>query len=52
LEQRLVNVTTGQVKSVCRAVMAGFDVKAAASAPISDEWRARMNKYENRELKQ
>jgi acyl-CoA thioester hydrolase len=51
LEQRLINVQTGQVKSVCRAVMAGFDVKNASSAPISDEWRARMNKFENRELK-
>jgi acyl-CoA thioester hydrolase len=50
LEQRIVNVTTGEVKSVCRSVMAGFDVRTASSAAIDDEWRKRLSQYEHKQF--
>jgi acyl-CoA thioester hydrolase len=50
LEQRIVNQTTGEVKSVCRSVMAGFDVKSASSAAIDNEWRKRLSQYEHKQF--
>ena len=48
LEQRIVNSVTGDVKCVGRTIMSGFDVKTSTSAPIDDNWRSRLETYENR----
>ena len=50
LLQRLVNTQTGDVKGVCRTVMVGFDIAAGVSAPISDEWKEAICKFEKADL--
>ena len=36
LEQRVINPATGAVKVVCRTVLAGFDPKTNAGAPVPE----------------
>jgi acyl-CoA thioester hydrolase len=50
LMQRIVNTETGEVKGVCRTIMVGFDVAAGVSAPISDEWKEAICRFENADL--
>ncbi len=50
LLQRLINVETNEIKGICRTVMVGFDVAAGVSAPISDEWKEALCRYEHAEL--
>ena len=38
MEQRLVNVKTGQVKCMARTVMAGIDLHTGQSQPIDADW--------------
>ncbi|MCQ2195377.1 MAG: acyl-CoA thioesterase [Paludibacteraceae bacterium] len=45
--QVLQDTETGHIKSTCRTVMCGFDIKTNTGIPISDEWRAMIQKYEN-----
>lgn len=49
LEQRLVTAS-GDVKSMCTTVMAGFDPRTGQSAPVSDEWRRWLEAFEGRGL--
>lgn len=46
LEQRIINVDTDEVKSVCRTTMAGFDPLTLCSAPIPGNIRAALEQYE------
>ncbi len=48
LEQRCINSETGDVKCLCRTVMAGFDPKTNTSCPVSDEWRSQLEAFEGR----
>ncbi|MBO7317633.1 MAG: acyl-CoA thioesterase [Bacteroidales bacterium] len=50
LMQRIVNTTTGEIKGVCRTIMVGFDVEAGVSAPISDEWKDAIRRFEGSDL--
>lgn len=47
LEQRIVNVDTGDVKCVANYVMAGFDVASASGIEIPDDWRQAIANFEN-----
>lgn len=46
LEQRLVDASSGQVKSVCRTVMVGFDVAAGHTTEILPVWVEAFRNYE------
>ena len=48
--QRIINTETGEIKGVCRTIMVGFDVAAGVSAPISDEWKEAICRFENADL--
>jgi acyl-CoA thioester hydrolase len=50
LEQRIVNSTTGEVKSIARTVMAGFDIETGHSAPIEQRWIDAISEFEGRPL--
>lgn len=50
LEQRIVEVRTGETKCIGRTVMAGFDVKTSTSTPIPEMWRETICAYEGREM--
>lgn len=50
LEQRIINMETGDVKCIGRTVMAGFDPKTAQGAEIDPEWVKVICSYEEREL--
>lgn len=47
LEQRVVNILTGDVKSICRTVMAGFDPVTLKSAPLPDSIRNALEAFES-----
>lgn len=46
LEQRIVDVNSGEVKCQAVTIMAGYDVKTATSLPISQEWRDAIEAWE------
>jgi acyl-CoA thioester hydrolase len=46
LVQIIKDYETGHIKSVCRAVMCGFNPKTNTSLPISEEWRELINRFE------
>ncbi len=50
LMQRIINTDTGEIKGVCRTIMVGFDVENGVSAPISDEWKEAICRFENTDL--
>jgi thioesterase len=50
LEQRVVNVKTGEVKCRATTTMVNIDPDTVRSRPITDEWRRRLSDYEGREL--
>lgn len=44
--QRLICAETGQVKSICHSVLAGFDREKESSLPIKDAYREAILKFE------
>lgn len=50
LLQRIINTKTGEIKGICRTVMVGFDIAAGISAPVSDEWKDAICKFEKADL--
>lgn len=46
LVQMLYDQKTQKVKSICHAVMCGFDTKTSTSVVISDEWRKLIKEHE------
>lgn len=50
LLQRIINTQTGEIKGICRTVMVGFDIAAGISAPVSDEWKEAICKFEKADL--
>ena len=51
LLQQIVNTQTGQIKGICRTVMVGFDIGTGSAAPISDEWKEAICRFEGKELR-
>ena len=51
LLQQIINTETGQVKGICRTVMVGFDITAGTAAPISDDWKNALCRFEEKELR-
>lgn len=49
LFQRAVNTETGEVKCTCQTVMVGFDVQTKTSKPLSDECKAAICTFEEKE---
>lgn len=50
LEQRIINMETGDVKCIGRTVMAGFDPKTAQGAEIDPEWVKAICDFEERNM--
>lgn len=50
IEQRVVNTSTGHVKSLCTTILAAFDPSTGRSAPVSADWRAHLEAFEQRSL--
>lgn len=48
--QAIVNAETEAVKCLCATIMVGFDVTHGCAAPIADEWKVALNKFEGRDL--
>lgn len=46
VDQRIVNMETGETHAWCRTVMAGFDVKNRCGAPVDEEWRRLLSEFE------
>ncbi|MDL2308828.1 acyl-CoA thioesterase [Bacteroidales bacterium OttesenSCG-928-C03] len=47
MEQQLREINTGEIKSVCRSVLAGFDRQTGLSAPIKPEYKEKIIAYED-----
>lgn len=45
--QRIIQTDTGEIKSTCYAVMAGYDKEKDCSKPISEEFKQRFFIFEN-----
>ncbi len=50
LEQRVINIETGDVKCIGRTIMAGFDPITAQGAEIDMEWVKAISLFEERDL--
>ena len=50
MDQRIVDIVTGDVKCQATTIMAGFDMNNACSAPIAPEWREALERWEQRPL--
>ena len=50
LEQRIINMETGDVKCIGHTVMAGFDPKTAQGAEIDSEWVKAICDFEERSM--
>lgn len=48
LLQRIVDVSSNQVKCMCKTIMVGFDFQKNSSKLISDEWRKAISDFEGR----
>ena len=46
MEQRIYSRETGEVKSICYTVLAGFDAATATGAPIDPVWAEALRKFE------
>lgn len=44
--QAIVNEKTGELKCLCSSVMVGFDVARGVSAPLSQEWKDAISRFE------
>ena len=47
LEQRIINLTTGDVKCVANTVMASFDPATATSTELDPEWVSALRRFES-----
>ncbi|MCM1448890.1 MAG: acyl-CoA thioesterase [Clostridiales bacterium] len=50
MEQRIVDVDSGEVKSAATVIMAGYDVATTKSLPIDPQWRSAIEKWEGHPL--
>lgn len=48
--QRLICTETGQVKSICHSVLAGFDREKETSLPINNAYKVAISKFEGIEF--
>ncbi|MDE6277964.1 MAG: acyl-CoA thioesterase [Muribaculaceae bacterium] len=50
LDQRVVSITTGEVKASAKVTMVCYNTKTGATEVISDEWRHKISVYEGRQF--
>lgn len=50
MEQRIVDIDSGEVKCAATTIMAGYDVQTAMSRPIDPAWREAIEAWEERKL--
>lgn len=50
MTQHLVNADTGEVKCQCHSVLCYFNIETGIPAPISQEWRDDIARFEGRTL--
>ena len=50
MEQRVIDIETGEVKCAAIYIMAGYDIKTATSLPIDTKWRDAITAWEERPL--
>lgn len=50
LLQMIRETTTGQVKSICETVMVSFNPQTQKSCELSEEWKEKLQKFENKSL--
>ncbi|MGL5938255.1 MAG: acyl-CoA thioesterase [Phocaeicola sp.] len=51
LSQRVIDVSTQEVKCICSSVMVAFDLEKRESKPLEEEWIASISAFEGRELR-
>ncbi|MGL5979734.1 MAG: acyl-CoA thioesterase [Phocaeicola sp.] len=51
LSQRVIDVSTQEVKCICNSVMVAFDLEKRESKPLEEEWIASISAFEGRELR-
>lgn len=51
LEQRIVDGNTGETKCISHTVMAGYDPATHTSAPIAGHWVEKIERFEQRSLR-
>lgn len=49
--QQLRDKNSGEVKSVCKSVLCGFDRATSTAIPIREDYRKKINAFEGRELR-
>lgn len=50
MKQRIINTSSGEVKSHASSVMVAFDIKKKASVELSPHWLANLSKFEHRDF--
>ena len=44
--QQIEMAASGEVKTVCRSVMVGFDIPTSSSKPLTERWKEQVRKFE------
>jgi acyl-CoA thioester hydrolase len=50
LDQRVVSITTGEVKAMAKVTMVCYNTRTGATEEISDEWRHKISIFEGRDF--
>lgn len=50
VEQRIIEINTGETKCIGHTIMAGFDVATSSSMPIPEHWAEAICHYEGRRM--
>ncbi|MCD7971604.1 MAG: acyl-CoA thioesterase [Candidatus Azobacteroides sp.] len=48
--QQIELADTGEIKTICRSVMVGFDIPTNSAKKITDSWKEKIRKFEGEEL--
>ena len=52
MKQRIINTSTGEVKSYATSIMVAFDIRKKASVEITPLWLDNLSKFEHRDFAQ
>ena len=52
MKQRIINTSTGEVKSYATSIMVAFDIRKKASVEITPLWIGNLSKFEHRDFAQ
>lgn len=50
LDQRVVNIVTGESKAAAKVTMVCFDTATGETHPVTDQWRDKISAYEGRKF--